>query len=422
MHYWFTHPKVKELLPLAKSSAVRGIASRFSSPRIFMGSAVLPEGPVMGPNAVAAFGEKCPKKKAFIETDAFGKISAATVAKALEANGFQTTIWDKAAPEAPLDNVAEAVRSMMVFEPDLIIAVGGGSVIDGAKGAWVLYERPDITDLGMVSPFLPLGLRKKAVFAAIPTTSGTGSECTAALVAHDTKSHRKIPIMNADLLPDFAVLVPEFTMTMPPKLTAGTGLDVLAHAMDCILVGGGNEMTDALAVAATEAAFTYLPRAYKNGEDKEARYQMIVAASMAGMAFGQSGVSLTHSFGHSVGSLFNIHHGVAVGLFIPYAFQFYRSVTDRYLPLCKALEVKKPSKEESLKNLIKKFRDLCAMLDVPLAIKDLGISKNDFETKMKDLMLYTMEDVETYLSPRPMTEQECEQILRHAYEGKDIDF
>jgi hypothetical protein len=223
-------------------------------------------------------------------------------------------------------------------------------------------------------------------------------------------------------MPDIAILVPEFTLSMPPKLTAGTGLDVLAHTMDCVMTGGGNEITSALAVRATEMAFTYLPRAYQNGQDREARYRMMLAASMAGLVFGQGGLSLTHSFGHSVGSLFNIHHGIAVGLFIPYVFQFYQPVTDRYLTLCKALDVKVKSNEASFKNLIEKFRGLCRNLDIPLSFKDLGIGEEAFEKHMADMVLYTMEDFETLFSPRPMTAGQCEQILRYAYAGKDIDF
>jgi alcohol dehydrogenase class IV len=148
-------------------------------------------------------------------------------------------------------------------------------------------------------------------------------------------------------------------------------------------------------------AFTYLPRAYRNGQDKEARYQMIEAACMAGLAFGQGGVALSHSFGHSVGSIFHIHHGVAVGLFIPYTFQFYQPATDNYLSLCKALDVKVKSKEARLKNLIKKFRQFSIELDIPLSLKELGVSEGDFEKNMADLILYTLEEIETYISPRP---------------------
>ena len=321
-----------------------------------------------------------------------------------------------------MDNVKESGKAMTEFEPDLIVAVGGGSVIDGAKAAWVHYERPDITDLRTINPFAPLMLRKKAILAAIPTTSGTGSECTSVFVAHDPEAHRKVPVGSGELMPDFAVLIPEFTMTMPPKLTAGTGLDVLAHAMDSIPTSGGSEITDVLALAATEMVFKYLPRAYRNGQDHEARFRMLLAASTAGIAFGQGGVALTHSFGHSLGSIFNIHHGIAVGIFIPYAFQFYQTVTDKYLALCKALEVKKGSKEKSLAALMAKTRGLFAELDIPLKLKDLGISKADFKKKMDDLVLYAMEDIVSFSSPRPMTADQCEKIFHYAYEGKDIDF
>jgi hypothetical protein len=295
-------------------------------------------------------------------------------------------------------------------------------VIDGAKAAWILYERPDITDLATVGPFTPLNLRQKAHFAAIPTTSGTGSECTSVFVAHDTEAHRKVPVASGELMPDWAILIPEFTATMPPKLTVGTGLDVLAHAMDCLPATGGSEITDALAIAATQMVFKYLPRAYRNGQDMEARHRMLLAASTAGIAFGQGGVALTHSFGHSIGSLFNVHHGIAVGLFIPYVFQFYQAVTDKHLEFGKALGVAAPSRDKGLAQLVAKIRKLFVELDVPLNLKGLGISKGDFKKNMDKLVLYTVEDIDTYFSPRPMTADQCARIFQYAYDGKDIDF
>jgi alcohol dehydrogenase class IV len=312
---------------------------------------------------------------------------------------------------------------MTAFEPDVIIAVGGGSVIDGAKAAWILYERPDITDLGsQVSPLVLLGLRKKAFLVAVPTTSGTGSECTAVSVLHDTATHRKVPIANADLLPDMAILVPDFTVSMPPKLTAGTGLDVLSHAMDAVATPAANEFTDAMSLAAIKMVFKYLPRAYRNGKDREARYRMLMASSAAGIGFGQSGAALTHSFGHSIGSIFKVHHGLAVGLFIPYVFQFYKPVSDKYLEICHTLRIEGASDNESFSNLIKAVRDLFGELDVPLNLKDLGVPADEFEQQMETLVLYSMEDIDTVFTPRPMTPAQCEKILRYAYDGKDIDF
>jgi len=422
MEYWFTNPMLKALLPLAGSTSIKGLSSSFTAPTIIFGPNIFPEGVSLGGSPVVTIGARCPSKRAFFVTDEHAEKYAVRVAKIFEVNGFYTEIWNKALPEAPLNNIKVSAEAMNAFEPDLIVAVGGGSVIDGAKAAWILYERPDITDLATLSPMVPLMLRRKAIFAAMPTTSGTGSECTAVSVVHDSDAHRKIPLVSSELMPDYALLLPEFTESMPPKLTVGTGLDVLAHAMDCVPTAASNEITDALALAAIEMVFKWLPRAYANGKDREARYRMAMAASIAGLAFGQGGIALTHSFGHSLGSLFNVHHGLAVGLFIPYALQYYMPVTDKWLSICKALEIKGSKKEESMANLQKKIQDLYAILDAPLAIKDMGISKEDFEQKIDKLVLFTIEDISSFASPRPITATQCEKIFRYSYEGKPIDF
>ncbi len=422
MSYWFTNPMLKLMLPLMSSSSIKGLYSTFTTPTVFMGSNLLPEGPSIVPTPVDIIGARCPKKRAFLVTDEFAERYAARVAKALEKAGFATQVWNKAQPEAPMENVKESAESMNQFEPDVIVAVGGGSVMDGAKAAWILYERPDITDLAALSPLTPLMLRKKAFLVAVPTTSGTGSECTSIAVVHDSEAHRKVPIACPELMPDFALLVPDFTVSMPPRLTVGTGLDVLAHAMDCVPTPASNEITDALALASIEMVFKWLPRAYRNGQDREARYRMLMAASMAGIAFGQSGAALTHALGHSLGSIFNTHHGLTVGLFIPYILQFYQPVTDKWLALGKALNVKGASREEIMVDLVKKVRALFADLEVPLNLKDLGIPADEFDKNMEKLVLYSCEDICHFFSPRPMTMDQCERIFRYAYEGKDVDF
>ena len=423
MSYWFQDPGLKALLPLALANSIKGMTTLFKTPALIMGFNVFPEGMVIGPSVADFIGAHCPKKRAFVVADEFSERFASTTAGYFKTNGFAVQIWAKALPEAPLENVRECGAAMTAFEPDVIIAVGGGSVIDGAKAAWILYERPDITDLGtQVSPLALLGLRKKAFLVAVPTTSGTGSECTPVAVLHDTATHRKVPIANADLLPDVAILVPEFTVSMPPKLTAGTGLDVLAHAMDAVATPAANEFTDAMSLMAIKMVFQYLPRAYRNGKDREARYRMIMAASAAGIGFGQNSAALTHSFGHSIGSMFKVHHGLAVGMFIPYAFQYYREVSDRYLEICHALRIEGASADESFSNLIKAVRNLFRELDVPLSFKELGISAAELDRQMETLVLYAMEDIDTVFTPRPMTPAQCEKIFRYAYDGREIDF
>jgi alcohol dehydrogenase class IV len=422
MGYWFENPTLKALAPLALSTSIKGLTTIFNTPKMFIGSNVFPEGPVVGPSTMDSIGPRCPKKKAFVVTDDFSKRFAIKAARFLESGGFKVEMWAKCQPEAPVEVVGDCALAIQAFGPDLIMAVGGGSVMDSAKAAWILYERPDVADLRMISPLDKLNLRQKALFAAVPTTAGTGSECTGAAVLHDTAVHRKIPIAHDELVPDFAILVPEFTMTMPPKLTAGTGLDVLAHAMDAVTTPAGNEITVPLALQATEMVFQWLPRAYKNGQDREARHRMLLAASIAGMAFGMSGCHLTHSFGHSLGAVFNLHHGLAVGFFIPHALQFCSQVTDKHLLTCRALNIQARDAEDGLVKLVSRVRAFLSSLEVPLALKDWGIPRGDWEAKIERLVKYAYEDVDCYLSPRPITAAQCAQVFQCAYDGRDIDF
>jgi alcohol dehydrogenase class IV len=260
------------------------------------------------------------------------------------------------------------------------------------------------------------------VLVAVPTTAGTGSECTGAAVLHDTSVDRKIPIAHDELLPDVAILSPEFTMSMPPELTAGTGLDVLAHAMDAAIAPSGNDYTDPLALRATQMVFEWLPKVFTNGDDREGRFRMIMAANIAGIAFGMSGCHITHSLGHSLGAVFHMHHGLCVGFFIPHSMQFCAKVTDKHLSICHALDIPAPNAEEGVINLVAKVRQLLTELNVPLALKDFGIGKEDFEAKLPKLTEFAFGDISCYLSPRPITADQCEKIMRYAYDGKDIDF
>jgi alcohol dehydrogenase class IV len=422
MGYWFEDPTLKALAPLALSSSIRGLTTIFNTPKIYAGFNVLPQGPVIGPTTLDALGTRCTQKRAFVVSDEFNEPNAKKAARFLESGGFATEVWAKVLPEAPIENVQECAEAVKKFEPDMIMAVGGGSVMDLSKGAWILYERPDLTDLGMISPLDKLNLRQKAMLVAVPTTAGTGSECTGAAVFHDTSIQRKIPVAHDELVPDVAILSPEFTISMPPKLTAGTGLDVLAHAMDAVTAPSGNDYTDPLALKAIEMVFQWLPRAYKNGDDREARFRMIMAANIAGIAFGMSGCHLTHSFGHSLGAVYEMHHGLCVGFFIPQSFQFCSKVTDKHLLICKSLDIPAPNAEQGLKNLIARVREFLKSLNVPLALKDFGIAKEDFEEKLPKLVEYAYGDISCYLSPRPITEEQCEKVMRYAYEGQDIDF
>jgi len=422
MSYWFQDPAIKGLLPLATSTSIKGLVTFFNMPALVIGSNSLAEAFMPQPSIIDIFTSRCITRRSFFVTDAFSEKFAQKLSTVLATAGFTTVVWNKALPEAPIDNVRACAEEMKEFEPDMIFAVGGGSVMDTAKAAWVLYERPDITDLGQVHPLGLLGLRKKAGFTAVPTTSGTGSECTMAAVLHDDETNRKIPIANGDLFPDMAILDPEFTFSMPPELTAGTGLDALAHAVDGIMTPASNDITDAMGLRAIRLIFRYLPRAYRNGKDREARLRMHIAATMAGACFGQNSCALTHGFGHAVGSVFRIHHGLCVGMFIPYALQFYQPVTDKFLEICDELRIEGTTPEERLHRLVEAIRGFFRELDVPLTLRELGIREDSFNDRMEELITFTLEDIDTFFSPRPITAQQCELVLRYAFDGRDIDF
>ncbi len=422
MSYWFENPLLKPYLPLAVSTSVKGLSAHFIVPKLFYGANLFPEGPVLGATPIGVIKRRCPRQRAFLVTDAGAERYAARVARAFLLDGFATQIWNQTLPEAPLPNVKEAAGAMTAFEPDVIVTVGGGSVIDLGKAAWALYERPDLEDLTGHLPIIPLELRRKAILVAVPTTSGTGSECTNVAVVTDPEAHRKVPVVSGELVPDFALLVPEFTASMPPGLTVGTGLDVLAHAVDAALLTTADELTDALALSAVQMVFRWLPRAYRNGRDAEARAKMVLASSMAGMAIGNAGVSLTHAFGHTLGAVFDLHHGLCVGAFTPYCLQYYRPVTDRWLGLARALDVRGRNDNARFNKLINLFQTFYRELGAPGKLAEMGIGRKDLDRNMKRLVRDTLSDISVHLSPRPLSASHCEKLLRHAYAGKKIAF
>jgi len=423
MSYWFHDSLTKNLAPIFYSSAVRGLITTFMPPKVLIGDYNLSELPGIAPGIWDNLAGNCPMKRAFIVTDEIARRYAQRVAGAAKSRGFTIHIWDQTKPEVPLDSVYAGAEEAKEFQPDLIISVGGGSVIDTSKAIFTLYERPDITDLGTISMLSPLNLRKKVAYlVAVPTTSGTGAEMTSVFVVSDNKTKRKIPVFHPELIPDVALLIPSFTIGMPPKLTAGTGLDALAHAMDCVTSPGTNDFCDPLALRAIQLVFRWLPIAYHDGSNLEARMRMQIAAGIAGIAFGNGGVSHTHSLGHSLGKIFNVHHGIAVGVFIPYVQQFHAQVTEKYLNICNALGVKGQSKTIRLGALVDKVKGLLKELDVATNLKELGITRQDLTKNMGMLVQYASEDPDNFQSPRPMTKEQYENMFWYAYEGKDVNF
>lgn len=414
---WYMNPTMQVQLTLMGSEAVKEIFGHWVSPKtIFTGR--------LGATAFAMFVSFLrERKRAFILSDKVVERHAKTVAEHLHEYGFETRIWNGTVPEPPISLAEGCSREMAKFEPDLIVAVGGGSTMDLAKAAWILYELPGY-DLKAVGPLIPLGLRKKALLVAYPTTSGTGSEVTwASILTDDAVSPpMKIEIISMEIVPDFAILLPEFTLGMPPKITAGTGLDALAHAVDAYLSSYDNDISDALAIKSTNLILKFLPRAYRGPNDREARYRMQMAATMAGLAFGNSQAALTHSLGHAVGKVFGIHHGVAVSIFIPYSIQYYSKASDKYVQLAREIGIETRDKVECLEKLVAKFQEFLLSFEVPYALKEHGITEEEWEKNLGVVAKHALEDACTFASPRPTSLTDIKKILGHAYKGEGIDF
>jgi alcohol dehydrogenase class IV len=386
----------------------------FKSPEIVFGEGAL------------GYLEQLQGKRAFIVTDptmlAGGHVDR--VRQALEATGLVVGIYDRVEPDPSIEAVRVGAEALTRFEPDWVVGLGGGSSLDAAKAMWVLYERPDIDPAG-INPIETLGLRRKARFVAIPTTSGTGSETTWYLVLTDLAERRKLGLGSREAMADVAIVDPSFAMSMPPRLTADTGLDALTHAVEGFTSQWHNDFADGLCLQAARMVFDYLPRAYADGSDAEARLKMHNAASIAGLGFGNSLTSVAHGMGHALGGVFHVPHGRAVSLFLPYTIEFCVRGDDgstRYAPLAHLLHLPCGSEREAGTALAAAIRDLQARLQQPRSIAECGIGREAFERELSLLVENANNDNETVTSTRIPTDDEMRRLFEYAFEGRSIDF
>ena len=340
----------------------------------------------------------------------------------LKKAGLEVEVFDRVEPEPSKKVVMEAVEVARSFGPDWIIGLGGGSCMDVAKAVFALYERPDVA-LEDISPLVELGLRKKAKLLNIPTTSGTGADVTWAIVITDEEVKRKMELASREVVADVTVLDPSLPASMPPRLTADTGIDALTHAIEAYTSQWRNDFSDALALWAIRTIFRYLPRAYENGQDMEAREKLHNAATMAGMAFGNAQIGVAHAMGHALGAIFKVPHGRSVAVFLPYSMEFNaRAASDRYAEIAEALGLGPGSPEELTARLVEAVRDLLRKVGEPLKVADLGISKADYEAELERLVDRAMESTGTVASPREPSREDYARLFEYAYEGKKVDF
>ncbi len=354
--------------------------------------------------------------------------------------GLDTLVFSEVEPDPSTDTVYKGVEAMRHFQPDVIVAFGGGSPIDAAKGMWLFYEQPDTRFEDLALRFVDIRKRavrfpvlgKKAVFVAIPTTSGTGSEVTAFAVITDKNKGIKYPLADYALTPDIAILDPELTYSVPRSVTADTGMDVLSHVLEAYVSVMASDYTDALALQAAKMVFKYLPIAYEQPNNEKAREKMHNASCMAGMAFTNAFLGINHSLAHKIGGEFHVPHGRANAVLLPYVIAYnaqipskytvypkyeYPVADRKYAEIAQALGLPASTPEEGVASLIAAVKELRQKLNVPGSFKDCGVDETAYMARLDDVALNAFDDQCTGANPRYPLVEELKQILVSAYNG-----
>ena len=384
------------------------------------------------------------KKRAFVVTDSFLYHNGNTkpITDKLDEMGIEHTTFFDVAPDPTLASAKAGAEQMRIFQPDVIIALGGGSAMDAGKIMWVLYEHPEVDFMDMAMRFMDIRKRiytfpkmgEKAYFVAIPTSAGTGSEVTPFAVITDEQTGVKYPLADYELLPKMAIIDTDFHMTAPKGLTAASGIDAVTHALEAYASMMATDYTDGLAIQALKVIFEYLPRAYDDGQtDVEAREKMANAATMAGMAFANAFLGVCHSMAHKLGAFHHIPHGVANALMIEEVLRFnaaevpakmgtfpqydHPHTLRRYAEVAEALGVQGENDQEKLEGLIKMINDLKAYVGIKPTIRDYVADEKDFLDRLDAMVEQAFDDQCTGANPRYPLMEEIRQMYLNAYYG-----
>lgn len=392
--------------------------ARFTLPRdIYHGKGSLEElKNIKGTKAIVVVGGGSMKR--------FGFLDKAVCL--LQEAGMEVKLFEGVEPDPSVETVMKGAEVMREFQPDVIVAMGGGSPIDAAKAMWAFYEYPETTFEDLIVPFNFPTLRQKAKFVAIPSTSGTATEVTAFSVITNYQTGVKYPLADFNITPDVAIVDPVIAETMPPKLVAHTGMDALTHAIEAYVSTLNCAFTDPLAIKAIEMVFNYLPDSY-NG-DMEAREQMHYAQCLAGMAFSNALLGIVHSMAHKTGAAFStghIPHGCANAIYLPYVIKYNskdKEAEKRYAQIAKSLNLPGSTAKALVDALIDKINDYNVKLNIPKTLQEFGINEDEFKEKVSKIAELAVGDACTGSNPRPITPAEMEKLLTCTYYGTAVTF
>ncbi|VEU80853.1 bifunctional acetaldehyde-CoA/alcohol dehydrogenase [Haploplasma axanthum] len=386
-------------------------------------------------------------EKVIIVTDRMmvdlGYVQKVTDQLALRRNKVSVQLFCDVEPDPSIETVRKGYELMRSFEPDTIIAIGGGSPMDAAKAMWLFYEHPEVDFNDLKQKFMDIRKRafrypelgKKTKLVCIPTTSGTGSEVTPFAVITDKKDNKKYPLADYSLTPTVAIVDPALTLTQPKSVTADTGMDVLTHAVEAYVSTLANDYTDALALGAIKIVFEYLKECVDNGSNFHAREKMHNASTMAGMAFGNAFLGISHSMAHKVGGLFHVPHGRINAILLPYVIRYngvkqgklatwpkynYYHADEKYYDLALAIGLKPKTVEEGVAMFADACYELGKSLGIKMNFKDQNVSEEEYLANTEKLAFLAYEDQCSPANPRLPLVSEMEKILIAAYYGNKI--
>ena len=368
---------------------------------------------VKGKKAILVIGGGSMKRAGFVDK----------IIGYLKEAGIETKLFEGVEPDPSVETVMKGAAAMREFEPDLIVALGGGSPIDAAKAMWVFYEYPDTTFEEIIQPFSFPELRKKAKFIAISSTSGTATEVTAFSVITDYAKGIKYPLADFNITPDIAIVDPALVATLPPHLVANTGMDALTHAIEAYVSTLNSPFTDPLAIKAIQMVNEHLIKSFSG--DMNSREEMHYAQCLAGEAFSNALLGIVHSLAHKTGAAFStghIPHGEANAIYLPYVIKYNaKNAEARYADIARSIGID-GTDAECVTKLCDKIDAMNAELNIPKTLKEFGIKEDEFKEKVNKIAELAVGDACTGSNPRPVDTESMAKILDAIYYGKEIDF
>ena len=339
----------------------------------------------------------------------------------LQETGLEVSLFEGVEPDPSVETVMAGAKAMQEFEPDVIVSIGGGSPIDAAKAMWVFYEYPELTFEDIKTPFSMPKLRKKAIFVAIPSTSGTATEVTAFSVITDYSTRIKYPLADFEITPDIAVLDADLPQTMPKSLIADTGMDALTHAMEAYVACNRSSFSDPLALEAISMVFENIVDSY-HGDD-EARGNMHIAQCLAGMAFSNALLGIVHSLAHKIGAKYEIPHGRCNAILLPYVIKYNsKTCMDRYAQIARRIGLPGNTDKQLVDALIAAVDELNVKLGIAPTLQQHNVAEAFFQDTLAEVCATAVQDPCTGSNPRTTTEEEMKKILECGYYGSTINF